>query len=275
MYPECFDLFQVERPPSPLSIAPQAVVPPVPPRLDLLPLRPTNPPGASSPGATSKVNAQAWNDSPRFLPSVPQFGIYKAFFLNTSNGNFRVRISRTLLHIQFLISSLSFIIQAPSHHKDKPLPLPPTLRDLPPPPPPDRPPPTGSDNRLPRRPLPSTPGEPSRDKLPPAPPNRNMPDWNSRPVPKAPSQPPASGDSRVSRELSNRHSLPLQLPSTLDARAEGPRNNGHPSLDHQLVRMHIPYSVFLFVCFINLTFMCFMCRVLYHPFLDRSTTAPK
>uniref|UniRef100_A0A673L6K8 E3 ubiquitin-protein ligase CBL n=1 Tax=Sinocyclocheilus rhinocerous TaxID=307959 RepID=A0A673L6K8_9TELE len=168
---------KVERPPSPLSAAPQPVVPPVPPRLDLLPLRPTNPPGASSPGATSK---------------------------------------------------------APSHHKDKPLPLPPSLRDLPPPPPPDRPHPTGSDNWLPRRPLPSTPGEPPRDKLPPAPPNRNMPDWNSRPVPKAPSQPPASGDSRGSRELSNRHSLPLQLPSTLDARAEGQRNNGPPSLDHQL-----------------------------------------
>uniref|UniRef100_A0A9J8D7B9 E3 ubiquitin-protein ligase CBL n=1 Tax=Cyprinus carpio carpio TaxID=630221 RepID=A0A9J8D7B9_CYPCA len=166
---------KVERPPSPLSAAPQPVVPPVPPRLDLLPLRPTNPPGASSPGATSK---------------------------------------------------------APSHHKDKPLPLPPVLRDLPPPPPPDRPHPTGSDNRLPRRPLPCTPGEPPRDKLPPAPPNRNMPDWNSRPVPKAPSQPPASGDSRGSRELSNRHSLPLQLPSTLDTRAEGPRNNGPPSLDH-------------------------------------------
>uniref|UniRef100_A0A8C2KZI4 E3 ubiquitin-protein ligase CBL n=1 Tax=Cyprinus carpio TaxID=7962 RepID=A0A8C2KZI4_CYPCA len=92
-----------------------------------------------------------------------------------------------------------------------------------------------------KRPLPCTPGEPPRDKLPPAPPNRNMPDWNSRPVPKAPSQPPASGDSRGSRELSNRHSLPLQLPSTLDTRAEGPRNNGPPSLDHQLVRAHMPY----------------------------------
>uniref|UniRef100_A0A673KS45 E3 ubiquitin-protein ligase CBL n=1 Tax=Sinocyclocheilus rhinocerous TaxID=307959 RepID=A0A673KS45_9TELE len=177
MCTSCLTAWQVERPPSPMSAAPQPVVPPVPPRLDLLPLRPTNPPGASSPGATSK---------------------------------------------------------APSHHKDKPLPLPPSLRDLPPPPPPDRPHPTGSDNWLPRRPLPSTPGEPPRDKLPPAPPNRNMPDWNSRPIPKAPSQPPASGDSRGSRELSNRHSLPLQLPSTLDARAEGPRNNGPPSLDHQL-----------------------------------------
>uniref|UniRef100_A0A8C1G7B7 E3 ubiquitin-protein ligase CBL n=1 Tax=Cyprinus carpio TaxID=7962 RepID=A0A8C1G7B7_CYPCA len=133
----------------------------------------------------------------------------------------------------FMISKLVGA-KAPSHHKDKPLPLPPVLRDLPPPPPPDRPHPTGSDNRLPRRPLPCTPGEPPRDKLPPAPPNRNMPDWNSRPVPKAPSQPPASGDSRGSRELSNRHSLPLQLPSTLDTRAEGPRNNGPPSLDHQL-----------------------------------------
>uniref|UniRef100_A0A672QLK7 E3 ubiquitin-protein ligase CBL n=1 Tax=Sinocyclocheilus grahami TaxID=75366 RepID=A0A672QLK7_SINGR len=177
MCTSCLTAWQVERPPSPLSAAPQPVVPPVPPRLDLFPLRPTNPPGASSPGATSK---------------------------------------------------------APSHHKDKPLPLPPGLRDLPPPPPPDRPHPTGLDNRLPRRPLPSTPGEPPRDKLPPAPPNRNMPDWNSRPVPKAPSQPPASGDARGSRELSNRHSLPLQLPSTLDARAEGLRNNGPPSLDHQL-----------------------------------------
>ncbi|XP_056612618.1 E3 ubiquitin-protein ligase CBL isoform X1 [Triplophysa dalaica] len=168
---------KVERPPSPMSVAPQSTVPPVPPRLDLHPLRPTNPPGASSPGATSK---------------------------------------------------------APSLHKDKPLPLPPALRDLPPPPPPDRPPPTGSDSRLPRRPLPNTPGEPLRDKLPPAPPNRNLPDWNSRPVPKAPSQPPVTGDSRISRELSNRHSLPLQLPSALDARAEAPRNNGPPNLDHQL-----------------------------------------
>ncbi|XP_066534233.1 E3 ubiquitin-protein ligase CBL isoform X2 [Hoplias malabaricus] len=159
---------KVERPPSPLSMAPQSSLPPVPPRLDLLQHRPPNPPGASSPGATSK---------------------------------------------------------------DKPLPLPPALRDLPPPPPPDRPHSAGSDSRLPRRPLPCTPSDPARDKLPPAPPNRNMVDWNPRPVPKAPSQPLAvgGGDSRGNRELSNRHSLPLALPSAMDAQ----RNNSSVSLDHQ------------------------------------------
>lgn len=46
---------QVERPPSPFSVAPQAALPPVPPRLDLLQQRVANPPGASSPGTTSKV----------------------------------------------------------------------------------------------------------------------------------------------------------------------------------------------------------------------------
>ncbi|KAG5836918.1 hypothetical protein ANANG_G00233770 [Anguilla anguilla] len=48
---------KVERPPSPMSMAPQASLPPVPPRLDLLQHRPPNPPGASSPGATTKVAA--------------------------------------------------------------------------------------------------------------------------------------------------------------------------------------------------------------------------
>ncbi|XP_030633078.1 E3 ubiquitin-protein ligase CBL [Chanos chanos] len=167
---------KVERPPSPMSMPPQSSLPPVPPRLDLLQHRAPNPPGASSPGATSK---------------------------------------------------------APSHHKDKPLPLPPALRDLPPPPPPDRPHSAGPDGRLQRRPLPSTPGEPPRDKPPPAPPNRGMVDWNPRPVPKAPSQSPGTGDQRGVRELSNRHSLPLALPSSLDARADGPRNNSTLSLDHQ------------------------------------------
>ncbi|KAI1893777.1 hypothetical protein AGOR_G00127160 [Albula goreensis] len=109
---------KVERPPSPMSMAPQASLPPVPPRLDLLQHRPPNPPGASSPGATSKVAA---------------------------------------------------------HHKDKPLPLPPAL-----------------------------------------------PDWNPRPVPKAPTQPPC---------LSNRHSLPLALPSALDGRTDAQRNNSTLSLD--------------------------------------------
>uniref|UniRef100_H3CY46 E3 ubiquitin-protein ligase CBL n=1 Tax=Tetraodon nigroviridis TaxID=99883 RepID=H3CY46_TETNG len=46
-----------------------------------------------------------------------------------------------------------------SPHRDKPLPLPPSLRDLPPPPPPERPPLVGQDSRLQRRPLPSTPDQ--------------------------------------------------------------------------------------------------------------------
>ncbi|KAJ7997004.1 hypothetical protein DPEC_G00224410 [Dallia pectoralis] len=47
-------------------------------------------------------------------------------------------------------------------HRDKPLPLPPALRELPPPPPPDRPSPLGPpEGRLQRRPLPCTPPEPN------------------------------------------------------------------------------------------------------------------
>uniref|UniRef100_A0A3Q2U3N7 E3 ubiquitin-protein ligase CBL n=1 Tax=Fundulus heteroclitus TaxID=8078 RepID=A0A3Q2U3N7_FUNHE len=123
--------------------------------------------------------------------------------------------------------------KAASHHKDKPLPLPPALRDLPPPPPPDRPHTVGAapESRHPRRPLPCTPGEPLRDKLPPAPPNRPLSDWNSRPVPKVPTPSPST-----SSELSNRHSLPLALPSALDNRSDSQKNNSSLSLDHQLVR---------------------------------------
>uniref|UniRef100_A0A8C9SYY8 E3 ubiquitin-protein ligase CBL n=1 Tax=Scleropages formosus TaxID=113540 RepID=A0A8C9SYY8_SCLFO len=168
---------KVERPPSPVSMGPQAALPPVPPRLDLPPPRAPNPSGASSPGATSKAS--------------------------------------TL-------------------HKDKPLPLPPAHRDLPPPPPPDRPHTTGSDGRIQRRPLPCAPGDPPRDKLPPAPPNRAAVDWNPRPVPKAPLQLPTV------RELSNRHSLPLALPSALDGRIDVQRNS-NLGLDPPLVRLY-PYS---------------------------------
>ncbi|XP_019748290.1 E3 ubiquitin-protein ligase CBL isoform X2 [Hippocampus comes] len=153
---------KVERPPSPMSVTPQSSLPPVPPRLDLLPHRPPNPPGASSPGVTAK---------------------------------------------------------AASHHKDKPLPLPPALRDLPPPPPPDRPhaSASSSEGRLPRRPLPCTP---------------------------APTSSSSSSTSQVSvlgvdmragvRELSNRHSLPLALPSALDTRTDPQKNNNSLSLDQQL-----------------------------------------
>uniref|UniRef100_A0A669DAD9 E3 ubiquitin-protein ligase CBL n=1 Tax=Oreochromis niloticus TaxID=8128 RepID=A0A669DAD9_ORENI len=46
-------------------------------------------------------------------------------------------------------------------HRDKPLPLPPALRELPPPPPPERPSLVGQESRLQRRPLPSTPDQPA------------------------------------------------------------------------------------------------------------------
>uniref|UniRef100_A0A8C5G579 E3 ubiquitin-protein ligase CBL n=1 Tax=Gouania willdenowi TaxID=441366 RepID=A0A8C5G579_GOUWI len=51
--------------------------------------------------------------------------------------------------------------KVPATHRDKPLPLPPALRELPPPPPPERPPLVGQDSRLQRRPLPSTPDQPA------------------------------------------------------------------------------------------------------------------
>ncbi|XP_029303985.1 E3 ubiquitin-protein ligase CBL-like isoform X2 [Cottoperca gobio] len=87
---------KVERPPSPVS-----QLPPVPPRLDLLPQRPCS---SQAQGATAKIAAT---------------------------------------------------------HRDKPLPLPPSLRELPPPPPPERPSLVGQDSRLQRRPLPSTPDQPA------------------------------------------------------------------------------------------------------------------
>ncbi|XP_054580548.1 E3 ubiquitin-protein ligase CBL [Eptesicus fuscus] len=159
---------KVERPPSPFSLAPQAPLPPVPPRLDLLQQRPCAPAGAGL-GAAPKAVAGAL-------------------------------------------------------HKDKPLPAPPTLRDLPPPPPPDRPYSGGAEARPQRRPLPCTPADSSsRDKLPPVPSSRLGESWLPRPIPRVPAVTPSPGEPWTGRELTARHSLPFSLPSQMEPRAEGPR----------------------------------------------------
>ncbi|KAL2807393.1 E3 ubiquitin-protein ligase CBL [Daubentonia madagascariensis] len=168
---------KVERPPSPFSMAPQASLPPVPPRLDLLQQRVSVPSSASGLGSASKA----------------------------ASG---------------------------SLHKDKPLPVPPTLRDLPPPPPPDRPYSVGAETRPQRRPLPCTPGDcPSRDKLPPVPSSRVGDSWLSRPIPKVPVATPSPSDPWTGRELTNRHSLPFSLPSQMEPRADVPRLGSAFSLD--------------------------------------------
>ncbi|XP_067421242.1 E3 ubiquitin-protein ligase CBL isoform X2 [Emydura macquarii macquarii] len=163
---------KVERPPSPFSVTPQASLPPVPPRLDLLQQRMAIPPGASSSGTTSKA-------APGPL------------------------------------------------HKDKPLPIPPMLRDLPPPPPPDRPHSICAESRPQRRPLPCTPG----DKLPPVLSSRQGEPRPSRPIPKAPSVALSPSDPWAGRELTNRHSLPYSLPSQMESRSEAPRHGSTLSLD--------------------------------------------
>uniref|UniRef100_A0A2K5X071 E3 ubiquitin-protein ligase CBL n=1 Tax=Macaca fascicularis TaxID=9541 RepID=A0A2K5X071_MACFA len=119
-----------------------------------------------------------------------------------------------------------------SLHKDKPLPVPPTLRDLPPPPPPDRPYSVGTESRPQRRPLPCTPGDcPSRDKLPPVPSSRLGDSWLPRPIPKVPVSAPSSSDPWTGRELTNRHSLPFSLPSQMEPRPDVPRLGSTFSLD--------------------------------------------
>ncbi|XP_043936986.1 E3 ubiquitin-protein ligase CBL [Protopterus annectens] len=118
-------------------------------------------------------------------------------------------------------------------HKDKPLPVPPTHRDLPPPPPPDRPHVIGTEVRPPRRPLPVAPGDiPTRDRPPPAPPNRTQEAWQQRPSAKA--QTLCPGDAWAGRELTNRHSLPLSLPSQMDSRPEVHKHSSTTSLDNTI-----------------------------------------
>lgn len=211
---------------------PQTSLPPVPPRLDLIPHRPPNPPGASSPGATSKVNLKTLSCIARILCLV-NIKFHNCHMARKKAE--RLKAGRVIFRYRHYLIMPSYP-QASAHHKDKPLPLPPALRDLPPPPPPERPHSAGADSRILRRPLPCTPGEPPRDKPPPTPPNRSMADWNLRPVPKAPSQMTAvGGETRGSRELSNRHSLPLALPSALD----GQRNSNSVGLEHQLVGIYV------------------------------------
>ena len=81
-------VIQVERPPSPMSMPPQSSLPPVPPRLDLLTHRPPNPPGASSPGVTTKVTEHAPSKQLKFGYSrtfssicglIEQFGCRRLF----------------------------------------------------------------------------------------------------------------------------------------------------------------------------------------------------
>uniref|UniRef100_H0UVD2 E3 ubiquitin-protein ligase CBL n=1 Tax=Cavia porcellus TaxID=10141 RepID=H0UVD2_CAVPO len=130
-----------------------------------------------------------------------------------------------------------------SLHKDKPLPIPPTLRDLPPPPPPERPYAAGAETRPQRRPLPCTPGDcPGRDKLPPVPSSRLGDSWLPRPIPKVPVATPSPSDPWTGRELTNRHSLPFSLPSQMESRADMARLGSTFSLDTSLNMSNSPLA---------------------------------
>ncbi|XP_048471394.1 E3 ubiquitin-protein ligase CBL isoform X2 [Rhincodon typus] len=119
------------------------------------------------------------------------------------------------------------------HKQDKPLPVPPTHRDLPPTPP-ERHPSASIDSRMQRRPLPSTPSDLlPRDKPPLVPPNRPGETWHIRSqAAKTPIQTLNSGDRWTGRELSNRHSLPLALSSQMDTRTEAVRHSSSLGLDN-------------------------------------------
>uniref|UniRef100_A0A8C2W4Q0 E3 ubiquitin-protein ligase CBL n=1 Tax=Chinchilla lanigera TaxID=34839 RepID=A0A8C2W4Q0_CHILA len=132
---------------------------------------------------------------------------------------------------------------ASSLHKDKPLPIPPTLRDLPPPPPPERPYAVGTETRPQRRPLPCTPGDcPSRDKLPPVPSSRLGDSWLPRPIPKVPVATASPSDPWTGRELTNRHSLPFSLPSQMEPRADVARLGSTFNLDTSMNMSNSPLA---------------------------------
>lgn len=71
---------QVERPPSPFSMAPQASLPPVPPRLDLLQQRVSLPASASGLGTASKVRHYPFLQSSDSLLWIIALWITVGFF---------------------------------------------------------------------------------------------------------------------------------------------------------------------------------------------------
>lgn len=114
----------------------------MPPRLDLLQQRPASSHSALGSGATPKVSVH----------------VLDQFLRKPSRTTLQQQLRRTT-EVKILFY-LPFPLQMAATHRDKPLPLPPALRELPPPPPPERP-SLAQDSRLQRRPLPSTPDQPA------------------------------------------------------------------------------------------------------------------
>lgn len=181
----------MERPPSPVS-----QLPPVPPRLDLLQQRAPSSHNAPGQGATAKVVCVEIRTTGFFtfvlivvspnetdLRSVSKHCLNKVNKLHET-GQIKCKISCVFIKDDYK-PCLVPPSQVSASHRDKPLPLPPAQRDLPPPPPPERPALVGQDSRLQRRPLPSTPDQPSwasnymiprlATKAPPGPPVLSTP----------------------------------------------------------------------------------------------------